>query len=716
LREFTTLLRRDQTALADTVGDLEARVGALETKVDTGLAALDKRVSALENNGFSISGTIRLDYYVSRLWFANGKGVAPDFDIDRLGFTTYFTSGDIVDSKNADDSSTFYGDFNFDYIQNYAADDQPGVALGYFTGVNNAGSDTYQWEGTVYPGLSLTFGFKARPLVEASGAFNTFSIKLTLTLDKKSPFTNPQGGGQADNVTLGTFKISGLASQFKVGGAPVFINFGINPAFKFTNYGFNNSGGRGSGFVATADGAGLLPLNPTLTIVYGSTGGINDDSGNGFVVPYPGISDLDDRYHVGLYGSLSLIPGLTGGVYYGYEGTDVIANTVYNNTVYGLGFSGKVFGFLGLEGEWNVSKLNSLANAQVATYAKASLALDPFTIGANFRYVDPSFNGIGTSDSPYKLNQKGFGVNAGLANLFGFLSLNAYYDSYSRVDNTAGALPDNSGGATTNSRTTFGVKVSFRLIGFDITGYVDRVNELDNSGIPATGTIYDRTKAGVDLKHDGSKADALIGGLNLALGYNTQFDGVGGAAAGTTFNRLYAYADLSLKFGDFNITPRGWFNTTTAGNGGNTTDLGGRLDINAPFLFGSKLALGGAIDQTTRNAAAGGINSSTTWLKAGLAWDNFLLPNSSFTTYIGLRNDTNRAGITFGPSFKDPYGAWGADYANSSTSLIGLYFEFTYYGLGFYYGIFQLTNTPGLVGGDPVRFGQAFAISYALKF
>ncbi len=64
-------------------------------------------------------------------------------------------------------------------------------------------------------------------------------------------------------------KFSGLKALFDVGGAPLTITYGVKPAFKFSNFAFN-SGGRGDGFVASLDGSSVLPLSPTLTVVYGS--------------------------------------------------------------------------------------------------------------------------------------------------------------------------------------------------------------------------------------------------------------------------------------------------------------------------------------------------------------------------------------------------------------------------------------------------------------
>ncbi len=111
LREFTTLLRRDQTALADRVGELEGRVGALENRV----AGVEGRVTVLENNGFTVSGTLGLSYYRGTTWDNAGAGVAPNFDVDRLYFGSPFSTGAYTDGDFTGDgyvsNSRDFGDF-----------------------------------------------------------------------------------------------------------------------------------------------------------------------------------------------------------------------------------------------------------------------------------------------------------------------------------------------------------------------------------------------------------------------------------------------------------------------------------------------------------------------------------------------------------------------------------------------------------------------------
>ncbi len=684
LREFTTLLRRDQTALADTVGDLEARVGALETKVDTGLAALDKRVSTLENNGFTVAGTISLNYYTARVWNSNGSGFAQDFDIDRLGIGSFLSTG-----ADDNDSSSGYADFGVG---------RAAVGANGATNLSNVVTapattsplqDRVRVEGFIQPGITLTFTFKPRALTEASGGFNVFSISLGLELVTKTPYTNPSG---ADNVNPVTLKLTSLATRFDIGGAPLVFSYGVNPSFKFTNYGFNNTtdgNGRGDGFVARLDGSGLLPFNAKLTAAYGSTFG----------------KDNKFQYFVGINGTLEIIPGLTGGVYYGYEGQDVFQNFPNTtSTLVGLNATGKVFGFLDLDAEYNVG-LDGPVKGQVATYVKAGLGFDPFSIKLNARTITAGFTadaGIGNATGPFNPNQTGFGVQVGVASLFGFLSLDAFFDTMSRV--SAGtALPEGpdaiglldkfgvktpSAGAT--SRQAFGVKAGLTVVGFTISPYFLSYSE-------TAGTI-NGSGFGVDVK------GSLFSLVNLAAGYQSRSGTLPAPASD-----LYVYGELDIAFGDIKIKPKGWFETQT---GAAATDTGFGVTASTPFLFGSSLAVNAALDNTD----SAGVKSGTGLFSVSLNWTSFLLPNSSFKVEFGSRLDTNRNGKKFGPSFASPkgLGSFGADGTGTSYTISGLAFQFSYYGLVFNYGIFSYLNLN--IAGTPNVWGQEFGIKYSLKF
>jgi hypothetical protein len=703
LREFTTLIRRDQTNLSDRVGELEARVGRVETRI----GAVETRVATLEANAFTVSGSIGMNYVRSLVWLDNGGGAGGDFDVDRLalpngGFAPGFSSGVNGDLGG---SARNYADFAG---SNGAQADAVG---------QNGGADI---EGRFAPSVSLDFTFRPRALVggTTNGLGGTFSLALKLSLATSAPFSGTVGG-RGDNVSPATFNLSSLALQYTVGSAPLLINFGVATTFAFTKFGMASSGGYGDGFVASIDGAGLIPLNPSLSVVYQSTNGANGDS----------------FYVTGAKGTVSLIPGFKGGAYFAMGGEDILTTGAVRDSVTMLGFDfgGKLFGFVDLNGEWNTSShvSGAVTTNRVASFVTANLAFDPFTIAANWRLVDSAWGSATTEGSnfvtdlssdggPYADNQTGFGITVGAKNLLGLLNINAYFDSRSRLLNTAGlgngpsrpaginyqsgllqTSMDTNAGATVNSESDFGVVLGVGLAGFDIQAYLFNESENNNGGTAVRG----RSDLGVSIANAGK----LIPGLNVVAGFNSSSDTVPANAGGR--QSFYAYVDTSLNLAGFTIAPKAYFGIQngTGTLAANNTTLGASVTANGDFIFGSKLGLGLAID--TRSGSA----TASTWLfSAGLSWANGPLPGSTFGVSFSTRTDSGRNGTGFGPSFAAPvpFGAWGAD-AGASVVLAGLTFNFDYYGLAFKYGIFNHTN---ISGPAIVTWGSRFSISYSLKF
>lgn len=268
-----------------------------------------------------------------------------------------------------------------------------------------------------------------------------------------------------------------------------------------------------------------------------------------------------------------------------------------------------------------------------------------------------------------------------------------------------GPLSDTNAASTTE--TDISVVGGIRLIGFNIEGLFISEDESDAAG---DGTVF-----GARAVHDGGKADALLKNVNLALGYG---QGTGRYAG----NGFFAYGDTALDLGGFSIKPKAYF---LSGSEGTPTaavnSLGFGLDVGAT-LFGAKLSGGVAFD----NSSKGTLSGSTLWYSVGLAFDTFLLPNSSFSVAYASRTDVNRNGTKFGPTFStftgnNPvsvfsgvYNGWGDLATGSGQVESGLLFNFGYYGLDFKYGIFS--NDPGAAGGGDQYWGNAFSITYKLKF
>jgi hypothetical protein len=786
LREFTTLLRRDQTALADRVGELEARVGRVEGRV----TAVEGRVAALEANTFTVGGTITLRYNVARVWDPNaGNAAAPDFDIDRLGMTgVMFASGNV-------------GTSDFGSARGVSTTGQVLPVVG--------SAPTVRSEGFVDADFAISFTFRPRNLLESSKEFRSYP-NFTIKLEATNTADYNANGKTFDPIT---FKLGSVDARFEVGNQPLLVTFGIAPAFAFNTYAFNNTGGRGDGFVATLSGAGLLPFSPTLTIAYGSKNGAITSktaavsaytSGGGVVggtitrlivgtggatrvelsqaavdtlggyagttssttyeikvsfsdadtqtvtwKPADGVAisvtgagtvtgitfarinsvssgngdNGDNRYFTAFRGTARILDGFTGGVYYGYEGLDVIGAPNIT-TVYGLDFTGKLFGLLDVTGEYNISQVNSSA-AGVAAFVNVGATLAPFTVAANIRSIDSWYAGLSNTDASRAYSagnngQTGFGVSLDAKQLFGFVDFGVYFDSRtSRLAGLqvaggpkAGFAADFKGTATgADGETLFGLRLGFRLIGFDFGISYDVGNETFGGLTTGPNTRDDR-RFQVRADHDGSKAGALLGGVNLSLGYRVDINNT--SATVNPQNTIWAYADTKLNLAGFSVAPTVYFSSVDrSGAGDDITNLGVRLTANGDFLFGSKLNLGFGYDSSSHSAPV--FSASTVWALVGANWavGPFGAP-STFGLQFAYRQDTNRNGTGTGPTFASPIGngSWGSDINTNTNTLYGLYGNFGYFGLNFGYGIFNLTNTT-FTGGV---WGQRFQISYALKF
>ncbi len=730
LREFTTLLRRDQTALADRVGEVEARVAAVENRV----TAIDGRVAALEANAFTVSGSISFNYYTARVWREGGLGAGFAFDIDRLGFGTVFSTGE--NSYNGDDSNRDYSDFGAGFATASADEAVGGAPAAIAVGTSGQSGARVNVEGAFRPSITTTFTFKPRNLLGATtntvgNTFPNFTLavtfRTTLTTRFSSPTPNSAAGSYDPSV-----RISAFALTYDVGAAPLMFKIGRNPAFKFNSYAFNNAGdnnGRGDGFVASLNGAGILPGNAALTVVYGSQNGAGDDNADFY--PFLSSNDNDDNvYFMGIRGTASLIPGFTGGVYFGYEGSDVLAGQSFLNTNYGVDFGGKLFGFVDLTGEWNASStvVNGGASVdKVASFVQAGVAIGPFTVGGNWRHINAAYDGNSQNGGPYNAGQGGFGFNA--AATLGIFTAGAYFDSRGRVDapsvelseGPTGRFKANKSGANTSGDTVFGINVGLRLIGFDLTAALDNGAEVNGAA-----ALRNDSYLGFDAAHDGSKSDALIGGFNLRVGFNTETNAVIPApAANTTTTNLYAYAGLSkgLDLAGFTIDPEVYFHTrnisvSAPASALTITNFGAGVKAEGGFLFGSKLAMEVAYDSASYTD--GKPDSSTFLARVGLNFNPALFgAPSTFGITFAIRDDKRRDGRGFGPGFgnQGSIGSWGGDDLTAGALLAGLYLTFDYYGLSFGYGIFNHYNYAApLAGNAATTWGQGFRIGYSLKF
>jgi archaellum component FlaC len=210
VQEFAAALRSDLVSLSEKVSRLEGTVTDLSGKVST-----------LQRNAFTISGSLTLTYLSSD---ANNFS---NYDVDRVIGGTFVSTGDVDgDGQVVDDA---------DPITPLSGSTTASLSLKIQTGVLDARSSG---GANAYPGL----------------------VQFSIT----GSWTNP-GSGSSTAANLVVDKVS---STLKVAdGQQLSFVFGRSLNTKFTEYVMDNEDNSlGHGVVATLKG---LPLGGTLTAVYG---------------------------------------------------------------------------------------------------------------------------------------------------------------------------------------------------------------------------------------------------------------------------------------------------------------------------------------------------------------------------------------------------------------------------------------------------------------
>ncbi|WP_253665531.1 S-layer homology domain-containing protein [Thermus scotoductus] len=213
VQEFAAALRSDLVGLSEKVSKLEGTVGDLSGKV-----------SKLERNAFTISGSLNLRYQSS-------DGNLGGYDLDRVIPGTFLSTGDVDgDGQVVDDADT--------PIAPVSGQTTASLSLKLQTGKLDA---TSSGGANTYPGLvqfSIT-GSWANPVVGQPSGSTTPSLNV-----------------DAVSTTLSVAKDQTLS-----------FSFGRSVKTKFTEYVMDNENNSlGHGFVATLKG---LPLGTTLTAAYG---------------------------------------------------------------------------------------------------------------------------------------------------------------------------------------------------------------------------------------------------------------------------------------------------------------------------------------------------------------------------------------------------------------------------------------------------------------
>ncbi|PYE48669.1 S-layer homology domain-containing protein [Deinococcus yavapaiensis] len=565
LNDLTVLLNQDILSLQDRVSAIEAdyvpradfdnltaRVGAVETRVttaETNITNLTNQVNQLNRFAFRVSGNISLSYYQAQTF----GDLDQDFDIDRLLPGTNLSSG----TNGADNSNP--RDFA-DFARN------TGNVVN--TRDNFASTNSGDRSGAASVGASVSFGFLNNPVLR--GANNT-TLTFGIRPQNGSGTLTAAPDGALESAPL-VFFVTGLASNFTFGNAPVTITAGLSPTVKFTEYVFDNDvNSRGPGIVATVDGSNLPVIGafrPTITATFGTTNNSNigvPATVNAPITPTPASGPTTSPVNVaagaanyfGVRAAITPIDTLRLGINYVQEGFNANGGVVpgtattlpvqlgyqgvagaTGRTVFGLSANGGLAG-VNIDSEYVTSQLNGTSQTDQAFYARVGTTIAGISLGANFRSIDPDFaNGGVTTGSPtnaglstdglrpdsngdgvfggagdnnqalFGANQTGFGVRAGVT--IAGIDLRGYFDQ-SAPYTTFGTIGTTSGANGTGTR--FGASLATTLGPVTVGGYFESRSDNDGVGVAAA----QRFGVGATV--------ALPAGFRASAGYNQASEG-----------------------------------------------------------------------------------------------------------------------------------------------------------------------------------------------
>jgi len=673
IREFVILLRRDQVALRDRVSALEAA----DAEQAAAIASLEERVTALEENPLGISGSISVTYFVGRI-------IGQEFDVDRVyGLNNDRDMGASVFSSGAAE-----------------LDGDATTSSNYKTEVGEVAQDRHDieqtsGEATASLSLDLSVGFT----FDGQGspnALNSFAAVIEIVYDA-SDVTD-----DADDVFSG-FEVDEFMTTFEpIGAAPLTFAFGTNVETSFTPYVLATDE---DGFVATVGAPDFLAfLDPALTIVYTT----------------PAV----DAYQRGARLTVSPLQGVTIGGSFVQRADNAEDKDDYQADNAGItvfGVDGSVaLSIFELGFEW-ASGSDTAANTDSILYATLDVDASSLPIleslSANYRMMGPDWANFGfnlgaDADSPFALDQTGFGVEAGLS-LF-ILDLDAYFDSYST---TAG-----------DSVSAFGVDAAADLFaGFSLGGWFHQAS-VNGTVVDDVRTYVDGTEAavaiagadverdsnyntgfGVTLEHDGAADNALIRNLNIAAGYSQ-------TEADFSKTTLYVNADYALNVSIVSLTPYVGYrmvNDADAGTDDTTTlKVGAGLSTTPLDVFLAPSLVGAVNYRSTTHSDAAAYTATELQWSVGLMLNEFILDHSTLTAKYGswtgtnINNATNTRGAGDGATDIS-----GGDLNGTGTqSTSGYEVIWNYYDLEFAYGVYQNDNNGALSS------AQAFQISYTVTF
>ncbi|RIH82815.1 S-layer protein SlpA [Calidithermus terrae] len=656
LTQFATL--EDVAALQEFASALRTDLVALSEKVsalETSVAGIDKRVAALEANRFTMSGSLSVRY----------------------GYRSTVPGGSNFDSTRAIDTI-------FD-------DDTGGVDAPDFS----TSADTR---------LDTRANFTVRKAITGSGLEVS---EATVTLRW---FFGGDIYADDDTLRLHAFNLKGA-----VDGQDFTFRYDRNNLFKFTEYVFDNNNpdtgvGLGRGVLGTFNlSKGFL--SPTVTVAAGSTS-IDGTAGTN---DYWGIRTVIKPFGVNL------------GVNYAQSNVRNLATPGLQ--VFGVDANTKLFGLVDLSTEYAIQSSVSngfdftdpdgagpaLADPQIF-YVKAGVGIGPITLNANYRATDPNWNGISNNgnDRPFSLGQRGFGVDVSAT--LGFLRLGGYFDSRTNFYEDPGT-----------DQRAFGANVGANLFaGLSLNAYY---NNTTLAGVTQyAGADYDSAtgKFGTNFGVKVGAKDLILTGLELGFEYRSSASN--GGALGDFSDLIFA-AKAPLNLAGFSITPNVRYHSFGSNVGGTESysTLKYGVQLTTPtlnlFIINPSLEVGYAARTTT--PATSPVVSESRW-SVGVKLADFLLPKGTFGVAYASYTGNNVTSMIVGTDDKlydngndRLYSTPGTDYgpvAFGSTAvgtLTGIYLNYTYYGLGLYYGSFVLDLDNN---GTADSTGYGFRVSYTFSF
>ncbi|RTH01437.1 S-layer protein [Thermus scotoductus] len=647
VQEFAAALRSDLVGLSEKVSKLEGTVGDLSGKV-----------SKLERNAFTISGSLNLRYQAS-------DGNLSGYDLDRVIAGTIVSSGDQDNDKEVVDHSDGVLDTNGD---NFV--DSFGPVSGNTTATLTLKLQTGKLDAT------------------SSGGANTYPglVQFSIT----GSWTNPSGGSPVPPL-LPILVVDTVSTTLDVAkGQTLSFRFGRSVNTKFTEYVMDNENNSlGHGFVATLKG---LPLGATLTAAYGEA---NLTPNNNF------------DYFKALRLSLAPLQGFSIGLSYAQH--DVAFAEV-------AGVDGSLaLGPVKLSGEYFRFGTNVMLTGSFSEGGYVRAELGP--VKANYRGLAPgAANPAGLSldaDNPYRAAQRGFTVEAGLP-VMG-LNLGLLYNV--QMDTTFGTPSASAFRATLGLGLPAGFNLSARatLASATVGEWFPATYNFAGVPGPAGATDY-ATAISATLKHDGAAQNAFVKGLNLTLAYTnrTLLGGPNdGLAAYGDFGGL-ALGPLSVdkvifRYNDSNLQNAAVGQTLKGGIRGGLSLAGLPL---APSLTG---------EVAYRETQATGTELKYGFgLKFGQFLFDKSVFEVKAAAYSATGLQITPAGTDTDKAFDAGADHLYSTTAGAGGVLSGVYATWTYWDLSFTYGLFSDqplgTTLSGIFGTPTGTYGRVFRINYTVNF